>query len=41
MTIWVLTNTIVKEVREPAVLDVDYSCCVKIQTSILQGHTKP
>ncbi len=42
ITVWVLTNTSKKEeIREPAVLDVDYSCCLKIQTSILQGHTKP
>ena len=33
ITAWVLTNTS-KEIQEPAVLDEDYSCCLKIQTSI-------
>jgi len=35
ITVCVLTNTSKKEeILEPAVLDVDYSCCLKIQTSI-------
>ena len=38
ITVCVLTNTSKKEeILEPAVLDVDYSCCLKIQNFHLTG----